>query len=339
MSPRALADSRDSAAQRPLVPERIRPFARTPFYATRGIRARIKARVGTLPTSNDRPPIFIIGCGRSGTTLLGELFAAHPAVRYRYEPYHLWAAMEPTTDFLQLYSRGEHRCLLDAESVTDTARRRFRILMSAPPGFTFVEKSPINALRIGYVDAVAPDCHFVHIVRDGIDVVRSIARLAGVTRKMAFRPPLNEWWGVGNAKWAALERDGCAQGYYPDEVRRLKTDGQRGAYEWLVSLREVDRWRQRLGSRLVEIRYQDLVDDPRRVLRAVMEPVGLTCPGPWLDYASATVKPADLATSRLPFVLPDQMCKDFNTLQASFGFGGRATPRNPDDGPNSDSDQ
>jgi hypothetical protein len=235
--------------------------------------------------------------------------------------------MDPVTDFLQLYSRGEHHCLLRAEAVTATARRRFRRLMSAPPGFTFVEKSPINTLRIGYLDAVAPEARFVHIVRDGIDVTRSIERIAAVTRRMAFRPPLNEWWGVGEAKWTGLVRDGRAAGYYPDEVCQLTTDAQRGAYEWLLSQREVGGWRPRLGSRFVELRYQDLTDDPETTLRTVMDSVGLSCPDSWLEQATARVSPAS-SSAGTGLALPDQMCDDFNDLQASFGFKGRATPRN-----------
>ena len=312
--------------QRPLAPERIRFLARTPFYAARGARARVLARVPVQPMLRYRPPIFIIGCGRSGTTLLGELFAAHPAVRYRYEPYHRWAAMDPVTDFLQLYSRGEHHCLLGADAVTVTARRRFTRLMSAPPGYAFVEKSPINALRIGYLDAVAPEARFVHIVRDGIDVTRSIERMAAVTRRMAFRPPLNEWWGVGEAKWTALVRDGQAAGYYPDEVCQLTTDAQRGAYEWLLSLREVEGWRARLGSRFVELRYRDLADDPGTTLRMMMDDVGLSCPDSWLEQATARVSAAS-GSADTGLALPDQMCDDFNAFQKSFGFSGRATLR------------
>jgi hypothetical protein len=316
--------------ERLLAPEHIRFMARTPFYAARGARAQVLARVPLKSALRDRPPIFIIGCGRSGTTLLGDLFAAHPAVRYRYEPYHRWAAVDPVTDFLQLYSRGEHHCLLGADSVTTTARRRFRRLMSAPPGLTFVEKSPINALRIGYLDAVAPEARFVHIVRDGIDVTRSIERMAAVTRRMAFRPPLNEWWGVGEAKWTALVRDGRAAGYYPDEVGQLTTDAQRGAYEWLLSLREVDGWRARLESRFIELRYQDLTNDPGTTLLRVMDAVELPCPDSWLERATARVSKAGNSAGK-GLALPDQMCDDFNGFQAGFGFRGRATVRHHSD--------
>lgn len=332
MNLRIGTESPGHAPYRPLAPERIRFLARTTFYLARGTRARVLARVRVKPIPNVRAPIFIIGCGRSGTTLLGELFAAHPAVTYRYEPYHLWAAMEPLTDFLQLYSRGEHHCLLGADSVTATARRRFRRLMSVPPGFTFVEKSPINALRIGYLDALAPEARFVHIVRDGVDVTRSIERMATVTRRMVFRPPLNEWWGVGDAKWTALVRDGRASGYYPDEVRELTTDAQRGAYEWLISLREVEGWRTRLGSRLIELRYQDLADDPKTTLQTVMSSVGLPCPDSLLDQVTARVNPASNSNGKA-LALPSQMCEDFNRLQASFAFKGRASVRRHGDQP------
>ena len=306
-----------------VVPERMRPLAETSYWAARGARARVLARVRLPSAQGIQAPIFVIGCGRSGTTLLGELFAAHPAIRYLFEPYDLWAAIEPATDFLQLYSRGEHHCMLDASSVTAAARCRFRRLMSPPSGFTLVEKSPLNALRIGYLESLAPDARFVHIVRDGVDVARSIEKMATVTKRMAFRPPLNVWWGVGWVKWAALKHDGRVAGYYPEEVRQLATDAQRGAYEWLLSVREVDAWRAQLGPRLVEIRYQDLADDPRRTLQAVMASLGLSCSDRWLEHVTAQVRPAN-SWHGDHFSLPDRMCTDFNSLQASFGFKGRA---------------
>jgi hypothetical protein len=273
---------------------------------------------------DDRAPIFIIGCGRSGTTLLGDLFAKHPEISYRYEPYSLWAAVDPITDFLQLYSRGEHHCLLDGSSATARTRLRFRRLMSPPAGLILAEKNPVNALRIDYLESIAPDARFVHIVRDGVDVARSIEKVARITKKLAFRRPLNEWWGVGDAKWAALELDGRKAGYYPEEARELTTDSQRGAYEWLLSLHEVAARRARLGSRLVELRYQDLTEHPEDTLRTVMESLRLTCPSSWLDEAAAQVDPARGEGQGKPLMLPRRMCSDFNSLQKHFQFNGRA---------------
>jgi Sulfotransferase family len=311
------------AFERPLVREHVRPVARTAFYAVRGARARGLARVRRTRTRYVQAPVFIIGCGRSGTTLLGNLFGMHPVVRYLHEPYDLWTAIEPATDVLQLYSRGEHHALLDAGAVTAAARRRFGRLISAPPGLTVVEKSPTNALRIGYLDAMAADARFIHIVRDGVEVSRSIERMAAVTRRMLFRPNLNEWWGVDDVKWTALEQDGKAVGYYPDEAKLLSSDAQRGAYEWLISLREVDTWRIRLGSRLVELRYQDLTSSPRATLQRVTDSLQLACPAEWLEEAATLVSPANTRRGE-GLALPDRMRADFNGLQESFGFKGRA---------------
>jgi Sulfotransferase family len=301
----------------------IWPFARAPYYAARGTWARIRARMPVMPGRQSREPIFILGCGRSGTTLLGELFGLHPSLHYINEPFDLWAAIDPATDYAKYYSTGESHCLLDGTSVTPVTRHRFRRLLGAPRALTMVEKTPINTLRIGYLDALAPDARFVHIVRDGVDVARSIERFAAVTRRMVFRPALNDWWGVGHAKWVALALDGRAAGYYPEEVDQLTTNAQRGAYEWLVSVREVDAWRTSLGSRYVELRYPDLTDDPKGSLRFIMDSLAMPCPERWLQSAAARVRPAR-SHDGTDLILPDRIRTDFNALQARFGFEGRA---------------
>jgi Sulfotransferase family len=297
---------------------------RTLYHETLAVEARILAGLRPIAGREVREPIFIIGCGRSGTTLLGRLLSFHPEVKYLFEPNHLWAAIEPATDYLQIYSRGEHHCLLGSSSVTASARRRFNRLLSTPQGITLVEKNPINALRIGYLNALAPNARFVHIVRDGIAVAFSIEKMAATTKRFAFRPPVNDWWGADNTKWAMLRNDARAAGYYGDVVDQLQADAQRGAYEWIVSVREAEMWRARLGSRFLTIRYQDLGEDPEPELRELLTTLGLSCPGPWLKEACGLVRaPTDKQPA--PLALPGQMQIDFNNLQKSFGFLGRAT--------------
>jgi hypothetical protein len=306
------------------IPEPITPLARTFYYVSRGTKARLRARLKPTPAPADTAPVFIIGCGRSGTSILGEVLAMHPRVSYIYEPYDLWTAIQPASDFLRLYSRGEHHCLLDTRFATSKARMRFQRLMSPPPGFTLIEKSPINTLRLGFLEAIAPGARFVHIVRDGVSVARSIEQMAAATRKLAFRPPLNNWWGVGGTKWAVLAQDGMAAGYYPGEVPQLTSDAQRGAYEWLLSTREVNAWRARLGERLIELRLDDLINDPKTIVKSVIDGLGLPLASEeWLDEAVMKIHPVpnDYGTE---VTLPDQMLADFNEFQESYDFKGRA---------------
>jgi hypothetical protein len=307
------------------IPGGVSPLARALFYTFRGTEMKLRANIGPAPLSGGTAPVFIIGCGRSGTSILGDLFAMHPQVEYLYEPNARWAAVDPATDYLQQYSRYTPHCTLGAQFATSMAKYRFQRLMSPPRGRTLVEKTPINALRIGFLDAIAPGSRFVHIVRDGIHVSRSIEQIAAASRGVAFRPPLNNWWGVGNVKWTALAQEGAAAGYYASEVSRLTTDAERGAYEWLVSLREVDRWRARLGTRLIELRLDDLIDDPRETLASVITAAGLTLADEkWLDQAVRKVQP--MKNNYDPgLILPGQMCADFNEWQEHYRFAGRAS--------------
>src|SRR5690348_9780419 len=108
-------------------------------------------------------------CTQGSATSVSDTISGQPSIRL--------------PDFNQLYSRGECHCLLDARSATSTTKLRFRRLMSPPSGFTLVEKSPINALRIGFLEAVAPGSRFVHIIRDGVNVAHLIEQKAGLTRR------------------------------------------------------------------------------------------------------------------------------------------------------------
>jgi hypothetical protein len=307
-----------------VLPEPIKPLVRTLGYKRQVILPRLKA-MRPVNAAEPTPMIFIIGCGRSGTTLLGNMIGAHPEVSYLLEPYGVWTAISPAMDVTQVFSRGERHCLLDANSVTPEARRKFQRLMSRPPGITLVEKTPHNTWRIGYLNALATHAKFVHIIRDGIDVARSIEKCAKGDYKLGFRQTANPWWGVGYAKWHTLASDGKKANYYPQEVDSLSTDVQRGAYEWLVSQLEVQAWRERLGASLVEITYQSLIVDPAGTVRSIAEAHGLSCPEAWLLKIGSWVNNSVSPHSE-PLALPQQMCEDFNRLQASYGFDGRAIP-------------
>ena len=51
-----------------------------------------------LPVPGISRPTFIVGCGRSGTTVLGTALSKHKDVTFLNEPRHLWFCAYPETD-------------------------------------------------------------------------------------------------------------------------------------------------------------------------------------------------------------------------------------------------
>lgn len=273
-------------------------------------------------------PIFLIGCGRSGTTILGKILSEHPNISYLFEPYHLWAAVDPRTDILNLYSRIDADLMMNESHYSWESQMRFNrlFLYGNKNQGILLEKTPLNAMRIGYINALAPEAKFIHIVRDGIDVSLSIARLASTnTYKIAGKPQFNQWWGVQNYKWTALSRDGGAAGYNPDEIKQLEDNQGKGAYEWLVTLGEIERWREFLGNRLYEITYNQLTGNPEETLRNICQFLQVDISSSWIKKAAKTIYPAR-STLGNTLQLPSGMCASFNLYQTRFNFPNRAIP-------------
>jgi hypothetical protein len=305
--------------------EAIKPLARPVRDFARYLPFLVRAQWGSTDWQPHEPPVFVIGCGRSGTTLLGRLLGLHPRVHYLFEPRERWAVVCRSTDVALAFSRTGAKAFMGASFATPAARVRFSRVMAPPPGRVLVEKSPTNALRIPFLDALAPDSRFVHIVRDGDDVVRSIARKAARTRRVFGRGQVNDWWGSNDSKWKLLSQQGAEAGHYADEVGLLTSNHQRAAFEWLVSLSEVDCRRRSLGDRLHEVTYRDLTEDSSAALEDIARFLELDVPPRWLDQAAARVSmPAPTEGEQLD--LPRGMADDFNGFQRRYGFKARARP-------------
>jgi hypothetical protein len=309
--------------------EGAKAYARAAKY--RRLYRRAVSRADRISVAANRPVVrqaaFIIGCGRSGTTLLGKMLALHPDVRYFREPYHLWAAVDPITDSTGLYTPGPARCLLDRRDAGPTTRARFEALFGEERPSTnslVVEKTPINALRIGFLEELTDDARYIHIVRDGCEVTQSIARLASTNAyRIAGLSDFNQWWGAGDVKWLNLSRDGRAAGYFTEEVDLLHDHTSRAAYEWLVSIAEVDRWRNELGSRLTEVGFAALVTRPRDVLTNAANALQLATNDAWLDACIRLVEARAHAEASQIALLPE-MRAAFDSASERLGSPCRA---------------
>src|SRR5215212_6691597 len=62
------------------------------------IRFAVASGYALLPVQGVSRPVFILGCGRSGTTIFGAALSKHKSITYLNEPRHLWFAAYPETD-------------------------------------------------------------------------------------------------------------------------------------------------------------------------------------------------------------------------------------------------
>ena len=76
-------------------------------------------------------PVFIVGVGRSGTTLLGRLLAAHAGVTWLNEPKAVWQRVHPKEDVSGYYGRpGDRSFFIDPNDVEPNAASNLRKIYS-----------------------------------------------------------------------------------------------------------------------------------------------------------------------------------------------------------------
>lgn len=119
----------------------------------------------------ENSPIILIGAARSGTKFLRDVLASAEGVKcVPYDVNYVW----------RYGSENIPHDALHAGSLTDEKIRYIRQtlfkLARCRDGEVLVEKTVSNTLRIAYVDKIFPNARYVHLVRDGRDVVESAMR-------------------------------------------------------------------------------------------------------------------------------------------------------------------
>jgi Sulfotransferase family len=120
-----------------------------------------------------QPPIFIVGCQRSGTTLVRLMLDSHPGISCGPETRFLEDLAKVTTDNWQRLAHfgfPKEYWLGAIAGFFDGIQRQY----AQSRGKTrWADKTPRYALSLDFIDQLFPDCRVVHVVRDGRDVVVS----------------------------------------------------------------------------------------------------------------------------------------------------------------------
>lgn len=209
-------------------------------------------------------PLFIVGCPRSGTTLLQSLFDSHrdlaiPMESFLYDrvaPYiDRYGDLRSRDHLIRLFRHLLRDCLIRSWKLTESAELLASRVQKPSRAGVFLalfesyaeqhgarhwgEKTPIHIFHLEEILADFPDCVIVHLTRDGRDVAESM-------RRMPWGPSTPYNLGCYWARFVKAGREFAAR--HP----------------------EVD---------YLEIRYADLVADPRGTIMPILSLLGLE--GQW----------------------------------------------------------
>ena len=200
-------------------------------------------------------PVFLVGSPRSGTTWLQCMLAAHPSIASPQEPefftgyirqlhaawsYEVNAMTDPKTVGRL---KGVSSVMTEAEfseMVRAMIASFHEAVVALKPGANIVlEKCPGYHHPIDVIRTYLPEARFIHLVRDGRDVVSSLVAAA-------------QGWG---RTWAPADI-GEASSMWVRGVRNAASAAASGQY--------------------LEVRYEDLLDDGPAVLEKTLTFCGAT---------------------------------------------------------------
>lgn len=212
-------------------------------------------------------PVFVVGMPRSGTTLLEQILGSHPRM---FGAGELSIAKETFDQLPKWMSMQAAPAVCAAQMTRDVCRRageehlnRLRAL--SPAADRVVDKMPDNYMWLGFLAAIFPKAKFIYSKRDLHDVAVS----CWITNFKAIR-------------WA------CDQ---EDIASRIRNH-----------VRLMDHWRNVLPVPLLEVEYEQTVEDLEGVARKMIDFVGLEWDPACLAFheSKRTVRTASLSQVRQP---------------------------------------
>lgn len=232
-------------------------------------------------------PIFVIGAGRSGSSIFHQVFTEHPQVAWmstlcdrhpdrlgrhrvlmrgidmplvgallkrRFESAECY-------DFWDRYFRGFSRPCRDLRA-DDVTPQAIRALRRAVEGLVTPRRSRLLAKitgwpRLGFLQQVFPDARFVHVYRDGRAFANSLLQ---VDFWLGWRGPEQWRWGplddASHREWEAHDRSFVAL----------------AAIQWKLLMRAMDAAKQTIpASSLLEVRYEDFAARPVETFGPVLD--------------------------------------------------------------------
>lgn len=136
---------------------------------------------------------FIVGCNNSGTTLLQRLLEASGDVStlpYEGQMYTRVLRRAKKKGYERVWTEYMEELVVDRNADKQCAARLYYDWMTDlqyPLKSMIVEKTPANALRMGWLETVFPNSYFIGLVRNGYAVSEGIMRKGNKSAERAAR--------------------------------------------------------------------------------------------------------------------------------------------------------
>lgn len=186
-------------------------------------------------------PIFILGLPRTGSTLIERILSSHSAVHAAGELLHLSSAM-----MQEIRKSGpllNHADLVRKGLQADPAAIGRNYIERTRPftGHTrhFIDKRPQNYLSIGVIHRALPKSSIIHVRRSPMDTCYAIYKF--------------------------LFNDAYPWSYDLDDIARY----------YIAYRRLMDHWRAVLPDRIIDVTYEDVVNDLEGEARKLLDRLGL----------------------------------------------------------------
>jgi hypothetical protein len=228
------------------------------------ILKRIAIKIGTyvpdMASKWIKNPVFVIGCGRSGTTLLTTILAKHKDIANYSEANDIWDPNGYPWRFSNLTRppvwkdpNTFNRMWWEDVSKTGYARKIkgiFGAYQFISRKKIFLNKTPMNTFKIPYILEIFPGARFIHIYRDGRAVSYSYQKKE--YKKMIENPEPYKKTGH----------------FYTGKILL-----EMMAKSWIDHIKEVENQKQKLKQKFIffELSYEEFCESPREMMNEIYD--------------------------------------------------------------------
>jgi len=213
------------------------------------------------------------------------------------------------------FNSDEFTPKMATQEVKSYVKKAFDKIATKQKVDTVIEKTCANSLRIGFVDRVVPDCRYIFIVRDGMDVVGSALD--------RWRADLDIPYLLRKAKYVPLsDMPYYATRYFSNRIHRFTSGDKRLAF-WGPTMNNMDnlllnrsleevcafQWKACVDSaekdfaaipsdRILRIKYEGFVKQPIDEFAKIADFLSVNIPQSVNDYLSMNVRATSIGKGR-----------------------------------------